>query len=57
LSGANSPKKTNTGSTKISSNKNNEKEEEKRLTSPTSISMLNSFIVKNADVSFDHYFN
>jgi hypothetical protein len=26
------------------------------LTTPTSISMLNSFIIKNADQSFDHYY-
>jgi hypothetical protein len=27
------------------------------LESPTSISMKNSFIIKNADASFDHYYN
>jgi hypothetical protein len=27
------------------------------LSSPTSISMKNSFIIKNADASFDSYFN
>jgi hypothetical protein len=33
------------------------KEEEKGLTSPTSISMASSFIIKNADQSFDAYFH
>jgi hypothetical protein len=33
------------------------KEEEKNLSSPTSISMYNSFIIKNADDSFDHYYH
>jgi hypothetical protein len=27
-----------------------------QLTTPTSISMMNSFIIKNADLSFDHYY-
>ena len=28
-----------------------------QLTTPTSISMMNSFIIKNADTSFDHYYS
>ena len=28
-----------------------------KLTTPTSISMLNSFLIKNADKSFDQYYN
>lgn len=32
-------------------------EEEKSLTSPTSISMASSFIIKNADASFDTYYH
>lgn len=28
-----------------------------KLTTPTSISMLNSFLIKNADKNFDHYYN
>lgn len=27
-----------------------------QLTTPTSISMMNSFVIKNADQSFDHYY-
>lgn len=27
-----------------------------QLTTPTSISMINSFIIKNADTSFDYYY-
>ena len=33
------------------------KEEEKSLTSPTSIQMASSFIIKNADQSFDTYYH
>lgn len=33
------------------------KEEEKGLSSPTSVTMMNSFIVKNADESFDTYYH
>lgn len=32
------------------------KDEEKGLKTPTSVSMKNSYIIKNADVSFDHYY-
>ena len=42
------------------SNKNHsptKKEEEKGLSSPTSVTMMNSFIVKNADESFDTYYH
>jgi len=28
-----------------------------QLTTPTSISMMNSFIIKNADTSFDSYYS
>ncbi|MFS8160533.1 MAG: hypothetical protein ACMG6E_10090 [Candidatus Roizmanbacteria bacterium] len=53
-SGGNSPAKK--GHLKSPSGKKNE-EEEKGLTSPTSISMYNSFIIKNADESFDQYYH
>jgi hypothetical protein len=33
------------------------KEEQKGLSSPTSVSMYNSFIIKNADESFDQYYH
>lgn len=45
---------------KASANKNaspTKKEEEKGLSSPTSVTMMNSFIVKNADESFDSYYH
>ena len=52
VSGANSPMKKSMKVT-TSPHKVGEKEEEKRLSSPTSVSMQNSFIIKNADESFD----
>jgi len=33
-----------------------EEEKESGLASPTSVSMQNSFIIKNADETFDHYY-
>ena len=38
-------------------NNNEKKEKPIELESPTSISMKNSFIIKNADPSFDQYYN
>jgi len=34
-----------------------EGEKSDELLTPTSISMKNAFIIKNADASFDHYFH
>lgn len=47
-----------TGKAKREAPKKVEAKEEKEsgLASPTSISMQNSFIIKNADDSFDHYY-
>jgi len=36
---------------------NKELEKSDELLTPTSISMKNAFIIKNADASFDHYFH
>ena len=49
VSGASSPMKK----TSHKSPSKGKEEEEKGLTSPTSVSMYNSFIIKNADESFD----
>jgi len=56
-------KKSSTVASKKMSSKNKEKlkdggEEEKEsgLASPTSVSMQNSFIIKNADETFDAYY-
>ena len=65
--GSHSPSKLNKSPTKVSSKarreaKNTVKKEdghdqrESGLASPTSISMQNSFIIKNADSSFDAYY-
>ena len=54
-SAVNSPKKQGHG--EKSSGKNGSKEEQKGLSSPTSVSMYNSFIIKNADESFDSYYH
>ena len=37
--------------------KEKKEEEEKTLTSPTSLQMASTFIIKNADASFDTYFH
>ena len=50
-----SPRKMPSGM-KAQQKAKNENEEEKGLTSPTSITMKNSFIIKNADASFDSYY-
>ena len=53
-----SPKKKNLQLQKIKSGQKEKGfEEEKGLSSPTSITMQNSFIIKNADASFDVYYH
>ena len=48
-----SPNKKAAANVLEKSGSNKAKEEQKGLSSPTSISMYNSFIIKNADESFD----
>ena len=56
VSGANSPVKKHATIKKDHSHKGPQ-EEQKGLSSPTSVSMCNSFIIKNADESFDNYYH
>jgi hypothetical protein len=52
-----SPKKSMKAKTKISPSKKKEADkQESGLVSPTSIQMQNTFIIKNADESFDAYY-
>ena len=51
-----SPSKTMTEAAETTASKDEKKKDKDGLSSPTSISMRNSFIIKNADQSFDVYY-
>ena len=50
-------KKVSRKSLKLEKKEGGEEEKESGLASPTSITMQNSFIIKNADESFDAYYH